>query len=288
MRTARRSTDDQTPAGRTGRSGPAPGHTPGLDHTGVRPGHTGHLGAPPSPGTLASPGAAPSPGAATRPRTTDRPFGFTAPAPARPAARFGGGPGDPATPPAGGPTLTLTTNTAAEPAAGAPGVPAPAPSPESSGDPRVGWSSTAPVPFLRHRRDGILPAVAAALSCRGLTLTATAGRADRAPELHPLVEDFLSTLTSDRRERFTGRCAETILISRRITGADETRSKRAARKPMTVGEARKALKHAKLTTRRIREDGDPEHGAFAPPCRSCAALAAHFGVHVVDPTPDQP
>ncbi|WP_446048507.1 YwqJ-related putative deaminase [Streptomyces albidoflavus] len=173
-------------------------------------------------------------------------------------------------------------------AAGAPGVPAPAPSPEASGDPRVGWSSTAPVPVLRHRRDGILPAVAAALSCRGLTLTATAGRADRAPELHPLVEDFLATLTSDRRERFTGRCAETILISRRITGADETRSKRAARKPMTVGEARKALKHAKLTTRRIREDGDPQHGAFAPPCRSCAALAAHFGVHVVDPTPDQP
>ncbi|MCR0986959.1 YwqJ-related putative deaminase [Streptomyces albidoflavus] len=281
MRTARRSTDDQTPAGRTGRSGPAPGRTPGLDHTGVRPGHTGHLGAPPSPGTLASPGAA------THPRSTDRPFGFTAPAPARPAARFGGA-GDPATPPAGGPTLTLTTGTAAEPAAGAPGVPAPALSPEASGDPRVGWSSTAPVPFLRHRRDGILPAVAAALSCRGLTLTATAGRADRAPELHPLVEDFLSTLTSDRRERFTGRCAETILISRRITGADETRSKRAARKPMTVGEARKALKHAKLTTRRIREDGDPEHGAFAPPCRSCAALAAHFGVHVVDPTPDQP
>ncbi|RZF08329.1 YwqJ-related putative deaminase [Streptomyces albidoflavus] len=274
MRTARRSTDDQTPAGRTGRPGPAPGRTPGLDHTGVRPGHTGHLAAPPNSG------------AATRPRTTDRPFGFTAPAPVRPAARFGGG--DPATPPAGGPTLTLTTGTAAEPAAGAPGVPAPAPSPEASGDPRVGWSSTAPVPVLRHRRDGILPAVAAALSCRGLTLTATAGRADRAPELHPLVEDFLATLTSDRRERFTGRCAETILISRRITGADETRSKRAARKPMTVGEARKALKHAKLTTRRIREDGDPQHGAFAPPCRSCAALAAHFGVHVVDPTPDQP
>lgn len=110
MRTARRSTDDQTPAGRTGRPGPAPGRTPGLDHTGVRPGHTGHLAAPPNPG------------AATRPRTTDRPFGFTAPAPVRPAARFGGGTGDPATPPAGGPTLTLTTGTAAEPAAGgAPG-----------------------------------------------------------------------------------------------------------------------------------------------------------------------
>lgn len=251
MRTAWRRTDDDTPAGRTGTPGPAPGRTPGAERSGVRPGHAGHLGTPAFP-RAGGPGG---------------PFGFTAPAGAR--------------------TLTLATGTAAEPAAGAPGVPAPAVSPEAAGDPRVGWSSAAPVPVLRHRRDGILPAVAAALSCRGLTLTATAVRADRGPELHPLVQDFLDTLTSDRRERFTGRCAETILISRRLAGADEARSKRAARKPMTAGEARKALKHAKLTTRRIREDGDPLHGAFAPPCRSCAALAAHFGVHVVDPTPDQ-
>jgi hypothetical protein len=55
---------------------------------------------------------------------------------------------------------------------------------------------------------------------------------------------------------------------------------------MTVGEARKALKHAKLTTRRIREDGDPLHGGFARPCRACAALTAHFGVRVVDPSAD--
>lgn len=55
---------------------------------------------------------------------------------------------------------------------------------------------------------------------------------------------------------------------------------------MTNGEARKALKHAKLTTRRIREDGDPLHGGFARPCRACAALTAHFGVHVVDPAAD--
>ncbi|CAM5479894.1 hypothetical protein Sgou_31330 [Streptomyces gougerotii] len=276
MRTVWRSTDDETPAGRTGDSGPAPGRTPGPERLGVRPGHTGHLGAPAASGP------------ATRPRGADRSFGFTAPANVRPAARFGSAAGDPGRAArTGGPTLTLATGTAAEPAAGAPGVPAPSPSPEAAGDPRVGWSSTAPVPFLRHRRDGILPAVAAALSCRGITLTATASRTDRTPGLHPLVQDFLDTLTSDRRERFTGRCAETILISRRITGADETRSKRAARKPMTVGEARKALKHAKLTTRRIREDGDPLHGAFAPPCRSCAALAAHFGVHVVDPAPDE-
>ncbi|WJV48225.1 YwqJ-related putative deaminase [Streptomyces flavofungini] len=153
------------------------------------------------------------------------------------------------------------------------------------GDPRVGWSSE-PVgaPVLHHRRDGILPTVAAALSVRGTTLTSTPRRGEDPPDLHPLVQDFLDTLTSGQRERFTGRCAEAVLISRHLTTADAGRSKRAARKPMTNGEARKALKHAKLTTRRIREDGDPLHGSFARPCRSCTALTAHFGVRVVDPT----
>ncbi|MET9440873.1 YwqJ-related putative deaminase [Streptomyces sp. NPDC006610] len=154
------------------------------------------------------------------------------------------------------------------------------------GDPRIGWSATRTphAPTLRHRRDGILPTVAAALSVRGTTLTGTAARGDHTPALHPLVQDFLDTLTSAERDRFTGRCAETILISRHLTNADAARSKRAARKPMTNGEARKSLKQAKLTARRIREDGDPLHGSFAPPCRACTALSAHFGVRIVDPT----
>ncbi|AIR98827.1 YwqJ-related putative deaminase [Streptomyces glaucescens] len=156
----------------------------------------------------------------------------------------------------------------------------------TSGDPRVGWSTTdeRPAPTLRHRRDGILPTVAAALSVRGTTLTGTAARGDRPPTLHPLVQDFLDTLTSAQRDRFTGRCAETLLISRHLTTADAARSKRAARRPMTNGEARKSLKQAKLTARRIREDGDPLHGTFATPCRACTALSAHFGVRIVDPT----
>ncbi|MEV0442302.1 YwqJ-related putative deaminase [Streptomyces spectabilis] len=153
------------------------------------------------------------------------------------------------------------------------------------GDPRVGWSSVpADAPILLQRRDGILPTVAAALSVRGTTLTATPKRGEEPPELHPLVQDFLDALPSGQRERFTGRCAEAQLVSRHLTTADVSRSKRARRKPMTNGEARKALKHSKLTTRRIREDGDPLHGAFARPCRSCTALTDHFGVRVVDPT----
>ncbi|MER7998043.1 MULTISPECIES: YwqJ-related putative deaminase [unclassified Streptomyces] len=157
---------------------------------------------------------------------------------------------------------------------------------DTTGDPRLSWSApdTHRAPTLLHRRDGILPAVAAALSVRGETLTSTAGKGDRPPALHPLVQDFLDTLTSGQRERFTGRCPEAILLSRHLTAADAVRSKRARRKPMTHGEARRALKQAKLTARRIREDGDPLHGSYAPPCRSCTALLAHFGVRSVDPT----
>ena len=156
----------------------------------------------------------------------------------------------------------------------------------TSGDPRVGWSSAeAPTaPALLHRRDGILPTIAAALSVRGATLTGTAGRGAQPPPLHPLVQDFLDTLTSSQRARFTGRCAEAILISRHLGNTEATRSKRASRKPLTNGEARKSLKQAKLTARRIREDGDPLHGSFAQPCRSCTALSDHFGVRIVDPT----
>ncbi|OIK01503.1 YwqJ-related putative deaminase [Streptomyces colonosanans] len=157
---------------------------------------------------------------------------------------------------------------------------------DTTGDPRIGWSAAdaTPAPTLRHRRDGILPTVAAALSVRGTTLTGTAARGDQPPALHPLVQDFLDTLTSSQRDRYTGRCAEAILISRHIAAVDATRSKRASRKPMTNGEGRKALKHAKLTARHIREDGDPLHGSFATPCRACTALSDHFGVCIVDPT----
>ncbi|WP_043264666.1 YwqJ-related putative deaminase [Streptomyces sp. CT34] len=153
--------------------------------------------------------------------------------------------------------------------------------PRATGDPRIGWSGTADTdraPVLRHRRDGILPTIGAALSVRGQTLTGTASKAEQPPTLHPLVQDFLDTLATDRRYRFTGRCPEAVLLSRHLTAVEANRGKRASRKPLTNGEARRSLKHSKITARHIREDGDPEHGNYAPPCRSCDALLAHFGV----------
>ena len=162
-----------------------------------------------------------------------------------------------------------------------------APPAMSSGDPRIDWSGTGPSavlgepPVLRRRRDGILPALAAALSVRGSTYTCASSKSEHPPTHHPLVQDFLDALPITQRERFTGRCPEAVLLSQYLAIADANRSKRARRKPMSHSEAKRALKHAKLTTRRIREEGDPEHGSFAPPCRSCAAMLDHFGVRTV-------
>jgi hypothetical protein len=163
-------------------------------------------------------------------------------------------------------------------------------------DPRLGWTTARrdATPPLHERRDGILPAVAAALSVRGHTLTSTGHKGDQSPEPHPLVQDFLDTLTTENRARHTGRCPETVLLSRYLTTTEAARAaKRDKRRtaitksrPLTHSEAKRALKHAKLTARHIREHGDPLHGRYAPPCRACSALLAHFGVRAVNPNTD--
>ncbi|WP_441250582.1 YwqJ-related putative deaminase [Kitasatospora sp. McL0602] len=135
------------------------------------------------------------------------------------------------------------------------------------------------VPALRHHRDSLLPAVAAALSLRSGEVRTLAGdKADARPTLHPLVAEFLAGLPLEQRERFTGRCPEAVLLSQHLTEVDSGRSKRAVRKPLTIQEARKSLKGSRLTTVRIREEGDPAHGTHAPPCRSCGPLLDHLNV----------
>lgn len=128
-----------------------------------------------------------------------------------------------------------------------------------------------PVPLLRHRRDGILPTTAAALSLPGrenpLTGTATP-RSAGAPALHPVVRDVLDSLGTAHRERHLGRCPEAALLSRWLTEAGVA----------TLPEARHALAGAGIATRHVREDGDPRHGGHAPLCRSCIMLLARLGV----------
>ncbi|OEV06237.1 YwqJ-related putative deaminase [Streptomyces nanshensis] len=175
----------------------------------------------------------------------------------------------------------------------APAAPAAPRTGHAHDDPRVGWTAAPEdtTPPLHARRDSILPAVAAALSVRGRTLTSTGHKGDQPPAPHPLVQDFLDTLTTDHRARHTGRCPETVLVSRYLSATEAARAaKRANRrtgggdpKPLTHGEAKRALKNARLTARHIREHGDPYHGRYAPPCAACGALLAHFGVRAVDP-----
>lgn len=192
----------------------------------------------------------------------------------------------PRTPGERAPGLITTTHTASQPST--------APETTMSSDPRLVLSGPDPLgetgrpPVLRHRRDGILPALAAALSVRGSTYTYAGSRADQPPALHPLVRDFLEALPITQQERFTGRCPEAILLSQYLSSVDAGRGSRALRRSLSRGAARRALKHAKLTTRRIREDGDPEHGSFAPPCRSCAPLLEHFGVRTVGHPVERP
>ncbi len=118
---------------------------------------------------------------------------------------------------------------------------------------------------------------------RGETTTCTGGKADEPPALHPLVAGFLDGLAPADRTRGTGRCAEAVLLSRFLAATDDARRGRSARRPLAHSEARRALRDAVLTTRRIREPGDPAHGSYAPPCPSCARLLDHFGVRAVAP-----
>jgi hypothetical protein len=147
-------------------------------------------------------------------------------------------------------------------------------------------SNTAPL--LRHRRDSLMPIVAAALSLRGgETRTCAGEKADRPPELHPLVSEVLDGLPTDARERFTGRCPEAVLLSQYLEEIEGARSRRSSRKPLSEGDARKSLRGARMTTVRIREEGDPAHGTHQPPCRSCVPLLAHFGVQTVALAPSR-
>jgi hypothetical protein len=168
---------------------------------------------------------------------------------------------------------------------GAYGVHGTHPADDAATAPAEAGPADAAPPRLRHRRDSLLPATAAALSVRGETSTYAGDKREELPRLHPLVHDFLAALPIAQRERFTGRCPETVLLSQFLTEAQAARSKRHSDRPFREHDARKALRGARMTTVRIREDGDPEHGSHQPPCRSCAPLLEHFGVKAVTVKP---
>jgi hypothetical protein len=164
---------------------------------------------------------------------------------------------------AGTPTTTLAKERTAEP--------------DPDVEPVV--DDDAPEPSApRGTRESILPAIAAALFVGKRVRTRAGAKGDTVPTPHPLVRDFLVALPAESLERWRGRCPEVELLSEHLFEAEALRSKRAAKRPFTVQDARRSLRGAKVTLRRIREDGDPQHDTYQPPCRSCTPMLDHFGV----------
>ncbi len=121
-------------------------------------------------------------------------------------------------------------------------------------------------------RERILPLAAGALLLGGTVHTHTSIRGDAAPALHPVLRKLIDDLPAEQRERFAGRCAETVLISDRLYAAEETPGS------LTAMAARSLLWGAVVQVVRVREDGDPLNGKPQPPCRTCSALFDYFGI----------
>ncbi|MBX7270166.1 hypothetical protein KIF24_31855 [Micromonospora sp. Llam7] len=121
----------------------------------------------------------------------------------------------------------------------------------------------------------VLPLAAGAMLAEGTVHTHTSVRGDVAPDLHPVIRRFLHGLPTAQRERFTGWCAEPVLISDRLYAAE------ADGPPLDPARARALLWGAKIRVTGVREEGDPRHGAVQAPCRSCAALLDWFGMEAL-------
>ncbi|HEY2673150.1 MAG TPA: YwqJ-related putative deaminase [Rugosimonospora sp.] len=122
-----------------------------------------------------------------------------------------------------------------------------------------------------------LPLTAGALLVNGIVHQHTSVRGETPPDLHPLVRRFLHELPAELRERYTGWCAEAVLVSDRLYEAQAENGG-----TLTANVARAHLWGAQLSLCWIREAGDPAHGRVAAPCRSCAAMLEWFGVEVVE------
>lgn len=127
----------------------------------------------------------------------------------------------------------------------------------------------------------IYPAVASSLLIQGTIVSHTSLFGDGTPNLHPTVQTFFDALPADLRERFLGTCAETALISDQFWALD---AQRADGRVTTLAEALSHFNGSIILSRKIRPEGDPEHGQPMRPCRSCTALLEALGVTVDMPS----
>lgn len=124
-----------------------------------------------------------------------------------------------------------------------------------------------------------MPAVSASLLMGGTITTQTSSYGSGAPELHPAILDFIDTLPGEVAQKFSGNCAEVGLISDRLWMLDEQRGEGIS----TIDDVATDFEGAALAPRMVREQGSPEHGKFAQPCRVCSALTDRLGIRIIRP-----
>ncbi|MFF4221804.1 YwqJ-related putative deaminase [Streptomyces sp. L500] len=125
------------------------------------------------------------------------------------------------------------------------------------------------------------PAVASSLLIQGTIVSHTSMYGEGTPNLHPTVQEFFSALPADLRERFLGTCAETALVSDQFWALD---AQRTDGRITTLVEALPHFNGSIILSRKIRPEGDPEHGQPTRPCRSCTALLEALGVTIDVPS----
>jgi hypothetical protein len=69
-----------------------------------------------------------------------------------------------------------------------------------------------------------IPAVASSLLVDGQVASQTSLVGDGTPNLHPAVLKFVDSLSADIRGKFTGRCAESALVSDKLWEIDAART----------------------------------------------------------------
>ncbi|MEU9370393.1 YwqJ-related putative deaminase [Streptomyces avermitilis] len=142
----------------------------------------------------------------------------------------------------------------------------------------LGSSKGFRIPTRRITLPSQFPAVASSLLIDGKVLSHTSLVGPGNPELHPAIWEFIDSLSPEDRKSFTGRCAESALISDQLWDMD---SAQRDGRTTTIREAAPRFTGSALTSRMVREPGNADHGKPTYPCAACSALLEGLGVRVV-------
>ncbi|MFE7468503.1 YwqJ-related putative deaminase [Streptomyces sp. NPDC057499] len=122
------------------------------------------------------------------------------------------------------------------------------------------------------------PAVASSLLIGGQIVSHTSLIGEGIVNLHPAVRSFVESLPLDERKLFTGRCAESALVSDQLWSLD---SSSGDGHTTTLDEAAPHFAGSAIISKMIRGQGHPDHGRTTEPCEVCGLLLRKLGVQVM-------